>query len=101
MVYGLLPRLAGADMSIYPSFDSGYAMSKDDCVSVAVSCRQSWDHIPPTMPAVGGRMGPDRTAELATTLGRDVVFVLGSRIQQGPHRVVAAIEEFQRVLAES
>lgn len=101
VLYGLLPRLAGVDMSIYPSFDSGYVMSKEDCVSVAVSCRQSWGHILPTMPSVGGRMGSDRIAELAKSLGRDVVFVLGSRIQQDQRGVVPAIEEFQRVLAES
>ena len=101
VVYGLLPRLAGADMSISPSFDTGYVMSKDDCVSVAVGCRRSWDHIRPTMPSVGGRMGPDRIAELTQSLGRDVVFVLGSRIQQDQRGVVAAIQEFQRLLAES
>ena len=101
VVYGLLPRLAGADMTIYPSFDAGYLMSKDDCVAVAVSCRQSWDHLLPTMPAVGGRIGPDRIAELAAAIGQDVIFVLGSRIQQGHRGVVAAIEEFQRVLTQS
>jgi ribulose-bisphosphate carboxylase large chain len=101
VVYGLLPRLAGADMSIYPSFDTGYVMSKDDCVSVAVSCRQSWDHILPTMPSVGGRMGPDRIAELTQSLGREVIFVLGSRIQQDQRGVVAAIQEFQQVVVAS
>lgn len=101
VAYGLLTRLAGADMSIYPSFDTGYVMSKDDCISVAVNCRQSWNNILPTMPSVGGRMGPDRIAELAQSLGRDVVFVLGSRIQQDQRGVVAAIQEFQQVLAES
>src|SRR5262245_10662326 len=98
VVYGLLPRLAGADVTIYPSFEAGYLMSKNDCVSVAVSCRQSWDHLLPTMPSVGGRMGPGRIAELATSLGQDVVYVLGSRVQQDQRGVVAAIEEFQRVL---
>jgi len=101
VVYGLLPRLAGADMTIYPSFDAGYLMSKEDCVAVAVSCRQSWDHLLPTMPSVGGRIGPDRIAEFTTSLGQDVVFVLGSRIQQDQRGVATATEEFQRVLTQS
>jgi ribulose-bisphosphate carboxylase large chain len=101
VVYGLLPRLAGADMTIYPSFDAGYCMSKDDCASVAVTCQRSWDHLLPTMPALGGRMGLDRIAELTTSLGKDIVFVLGSRIQQDPRGVVAAIEDFQHVLKQS
>ena len=55
MAYALLPRLAGADMTIYPSFDAGYTMSKETA-SVAVDCRQPWAHIMPMMSAVGGRM---------------------------------------------
>jgi hypothetical protein len=37
-------------MTIYPSFDAGYTMAKDDCISVAVNCRQPWAHIIPMMP---------------------------------------------------
>jgi ribulose-bisphosphate carboxylase large chain len=101
VAYGLLPRLAGADMTIYPSFDAGYFMSKEDCVSVAASCRQPWGHLLPTMPSVGGRIGSDRIAGLVTALGREVVFVLGSRIQQDHRGVVAAVQEFQQMLGQS
>jgi len=101
VVYGLLPRLAGADLSIYPTFDAGYLMSKDDCVSVAISCRQPWGHLLPTMPSVGGRIGQDRIPETMTVLGRDIVLVLGSRIQQDPRGVVAAVAEFERVVRQS
>jgi ribulose-bisphosphate carboxylase large chain len=98
VAYGLLPRLTGADMVIYPGFDAGYLMSKDDCISVAACCRQPWGHLLPSMPSVGGRIGRDRISDLAAALGRDIVFVLGSRIQQDERGVVAAIEEFQREL---
>ena len=101
VAYALLPRLAGADMTVYPGFDAGYVMSKEDCVFVAMHCRQACEPLLPTMPAVGGRMGVDRIVELATALGPDVVFVLGSRIQQDRRGVSAAIEEFQRVLTQS
>ena len=100
VAYASLPRLAGADLTIYPSFDAGYLMSKDDCRSVAANCRQSWDHILPTMPAVGGRIGVDRIAELTASLGQDIVFVLGSRIQEDRRGVATAIEEFQRRVRE-
>ncbi|HMS82681.1 MAG TPA: RuBisCO large subunit C-terminal-like domain-containing protein [Nitrospira sp.] len=98
VAYGLLPRLAGADLSIYPTFGSDYPMSQDDCCSVADSCRQSWDHIKPMMPAVGGRVGPERISILGSPLGRDVVLVLGSRIQKHPGGVIAAIEECLRMV---
>jgi ribulose-bisphosphate carboxylase large chain len=100
VAYALLPRLAGADLTIYPGFDAGYAMSKEACVSVAVSCRQPWHHLLPTMPAVGGRMDVHRVGNLNAALGQDTVFVLGSRIQQHERGVVAAMEEFQRALSQ-
>lgn len=101
VAYGLLPRLAGADMTIYPWFDGGYLISKDDCVDVAASSRRPWDHLLPAMPAIGGRIGMGRIAEVTNTLGKDVVFVLGSRLQQDGRGVAAAIEEFQRELARA
>ena len=101
VAYALLPRLAGADMTVYPGFGGDYVMSKEDCASVAVHCRQAWGPILPAMPAVGGRIDVHRIAELTTTLSQDAVFVLGSRIQQDQRGVVAAVEEFQLVVAQS
>jgi ribulose-bisphosphate carboxylase large chain len=98
IVYGLLPRLVGSDLSIYPAFGSDYPMSQQDCLSVAEHCRRSWNHLRPMMPAVGGRIGPERLIELRSVLGGDTILVLGSRIQQFPGGVVAAMKEFHRVL---
>lgn len=100
VVYGLLPRLAGSDLSIYPAFGSDYPMSQQDCVSVAEHCRQSWGCLRSMMPAVGGRINLERLVELNSVLGTDMMFVLGSRIQQFPGGVVAAMKEFHRVLGE-
>lgn len=101
VAYALLPRLAGADMAIYPSFDAGYNMPRNACVSVAVNCRQAWDHVRPSMPAVGGRISVDRIGNVIGALGRDIILVLGSRIQENERGVVAALERFQRALARS
>ena len=100
VVYGLLPRLVGSDLSIYPAFGSDYPMSPQDCGAVAEHCRQSWGCLRSMMPAVGGRIGPERLVELGSALGRDIIVILGSRIQQFPGGVVAAMKEFHRVLGE-
>jgi ribulose-bisphosphate carboxylase large chain len=101
VVYGLLPRLVGSDLSIYPAFGSGYPMSQQECVSVADQCRQAWGSIKPIMPAVGGRIGIERIGELGSVLGRDAIFVLGSRMQQNPENIVAAMNALHRALTES
>ncbi len=100
IVYGLLPRLVGSDLSIYPAFGSDYPMSQSDCVLIAAHCRQSWGCLCSMMPAVGGRIGPERLVELGAALGRDMVFIVGSRVQQFPGGIVAAMKEFHRILAE-
>jgi ribulose-bisphosphate carboxylase large chain len=101
VVYGLLPRLVGSDLSIYPAFGSGYPMSQQECVSVADQCRQVWGAIKPIMPAIGGRIGIERIVELGSVLGRDAIFVLGSRMQQNPENIVAAMNALHRALTES
>jgi len=100
VVYGLLPRLAGSDLSIYPAFGSDYPMSQQDCILVSERSRQSWGCLRSMMPAVGGRINLERLVELNSVLGTDMMFVLGSRIQQFPGGVVAAMNEFHRVLGE-
>jgi ribulose-bisphosphate carboxylase large chain len=100
VVYGLLPRLVGSDVSIYPAFGSDYPMSQQDCCLVAEHGRQSWGCLRSMMPGVGGRIGLERLVELESVLGRDMMMILGSRIQQFPGGVVAAMTEFRRVLGE-
>lgn len=100
VLYGLLPRLAGADVTIYPAFGSDYSLSQQDCLSVAQRCRESWGSLNPAMPAVGGRIGPEQLLELRRVLGSDVAFVVGSRIQKDPEGIPAALRAFHRTMRE-
>jgi ribulose-bisphosphate carboxylase large chain len=93
-LYGQLPRLAGADVSIYPSYGTGYAMTKEDCSSIAAACRTPWLHIRPILPTAAGRIGFEQVAEVGLLYGPDVVFILGSRTQKDPQGLVAATKRF-------
>jgi ribulose-bisphosphate carboxylase large chain len=93
-LYGQLPRLAGADISIYPGYGTGYAMTQESCATVAAACRSPWRHIRPTAPTAAGRIGLEQVAELGSQYGRDVIFILGSRIQQDPDGITAATQRF-------
>ncbi|OQW37555.1 MAG: hypothetical protein A4E19_12810 [Nitrospira sp. SG-bin1] len=100
VVYGLLPRLVGSDLSIYPAFGSDYPMSQQACVLIAEHCRRTWGSLKPLMPAVGGRLGSGSLVELNSALGMDVMFIVGSRIQQSPDGVVAGMQELHRLLKD-
>ncbi|MDH4154616.1 MAG: RuBisCO large subunit C-terminal-like domain-containing protein [Nitrospira sp.] len=100
VVYGLLPRLVGGDLTIYPAFGSGYPMSQRDCLSVALRCRESWGTLRPTMPAVGGRIGAERLSELGSALGADLACIVGSRIQKDLDGIQAALTRLHRAIHE-
>ncbi|HMU53871.1 MAG TPA: RuBisCO large subunit C-terminal-like domain-containing protein [Nitrospira sp.] len=97
-LYGQLPRLAGADLSIYPGYRTGYAMTKDDCAVLARTCRTAWGRVRPMAPTAAGRIGASDIPEFTSFYGRDVVFILGSRIQKDPLGLVAATRHFVREL---
>ena len=71
-------------------------MTKEDCSTVASVCRSPWRHIQPIVPAAAGRIGFEQVAELAQFYGSDVVFILGSRIQQDSRDLPAATERFMK-----
>lgn len=95
-LYGQLPRLAGADISIYPSYGTGYAMTKESCSAIVTACRSPWQHVRPMVPTAAGRIGFEQVTELAPLYGRDVIFILGSRIQQDSAGITAATQRFMK-----
>lgn len=95
-LYGQLPRLAGADLSIYPRFGAGYGMSRPACRAVAQACLSSQGPLRPTAPTAAGRIGVKDVKGLARFYGRDVVFILGSRIQQDAAGVARATRQFMK-----
>jgi ribulose-bisphosphate carboxylase large chain len=50
----------------------------------------------PTAPTAAGRIGVEDVKGLARFYGRDVVFILGSRIQQDAAGVEAATQQFMK-----
>jgi ribulose-bisphosphate carboxylase large chain len=100
-LYGQLPRLAGADISIYPSYGTGFAMAKEDCSAVAAACRLPWNHLKAMLPTAAGRIGFEQVAEFGPFYGRDVVFILGSRIQQDSRGLIPATQRFVKEVERS
>lgn len=94
VLFGLLPRLAGADISIYPTFGLNYPISQEDCRDIAASCRRTLGPCPPIFPTAAGRMGTARIPDMISLYGPDVVFILGSEIRRNPLQIRAACQDF-------
>ncbi|MCC2642506.1 MAG: rlp [Nitrospira sp.] len=98
VLFGLLPRLAGADVSIYPTFGLNYPISQNDCRQIAESCRRPLGHCRPIFPTAAGRMAAHRIQELALFYGPDLVYILGSDLRRDPQSIRSACREFLRQL---
>lgn len=101
VLYGQLPRLIGADITIFPIYGLNFPLSRDECRRIADTCSMEWGSLAPTFPTAAGRMGEDRIAEMHETFGRELVFILGSQIRQDAAGIAEACKRFMTVLEQT
>lgn len=99
VLFGQLPRLAGADASIYPGFGLDFPISRRDCRAIAGVCREPWRHLRPIFPTAAGRMDVRRVREQCEVYGNDVLFILGSGIQRQAGGMIKACRRFMQEVA--
>ncbi len=99
MLFGLLPRLAGADVSIYPTFGLSYPLSQAGCREIADSCSRPIGTLAPVFPTAAGRMDVARVPAVAAIYGRELVYVLGSGIREDPRGIRPACQDFIRTVS--
>ena len=98
VLFGLLPRLAGADITIYPTYGLNYPISEEDCRQIAAACRRALGGCPPILPTAAGRMTASRIREMITLYGSDLVFILGSDLRREPTHIHSACLDFLRLV---
>ncbi|MEW6247126.1 MAG: RuBisCO large subunit C-terminal-like domain-containing protein [Nitrospirota bacterium] len=94
VLFGRLPRLAGADASIYPTFGLDFPITRDECRHIAAVTAVPWGRLKPIFPTAAGRMGFDRIKDMRDLYGDDVLFILGSSIQRDTDGLVKACRRF-------
>ncbi len=94
VLFGQLPRLVGADASIYPTFGLDFPIAREDCGRIAAATAAPWGPLKPIFPTAAGRMGFDRIKEMCDLYGNDVLFILGSHIQRDADGLVTACRRF-------
>lgn len=101
VLFGQLPRWAGADASLYPIYDAGFLLSREDCRDVVRAATQPWAACRPIFPTAAGRMGRARLHEMLDFHGPDFLFVLGSSIQAESAGLTAACRAFMSELCRA
>lgn len=76
-ILGQLPRLAGADITVFPNFGGRFSLSTDQCGQIARMCREEWGGLPPIFPAPAGGMKMEKIKQMLEFYGADTVFLMG------------------------
>lgn len=98
-LYASYARLAGADITIYPSFGGRYGFSKQMCLDVANACRANNGFFRPILPSPGGGMKLELAPLLYEMYGRDAVFLFGGGAMRYQDRIAEGIRELKAALA--
>lgn len=83
---GWLPRLMGADMSIFTSYGGRFTFSKEQCKAIHESVCAPLEGILAGCPSPGGGVTEARLPELLDLYGQDTMFLVGGDMfRRGPN----------------
>lgn len=83
VVYGLIMRLAGADLSVFPNYGGRFSFSPPECDAIAHALRSPLAALAPAFPAPGGGMTLSRVGEIVEFYGTDVTLLIGGDLHRG------------------
>ena len=85
VVFGQLPRLAGADATIFVNSGGRFPFSQQDCLGIVAGATSALGPYPPIFPVPAGGMTLDRLAEMHQVYGAQVIFLIaGGLYAYGP-----------------
>lgn len=83
LVIGLINRLAGADLAVFPNLGGRFSFSPAQCAEIRDDCAAPRGRIAPALPAPGGGMTVERVPELLEFYGHDVALLIGGALHRG------------------
>lgn len=99
LLFGTLPRLVGADVSIFPNHGGRFSFSPDACTAIADACRAELTGIAAAFPAPGGGMSLERVPEMLRFYGEDVCLLIGGSLYRGD--IPTQVQRLRTVIKES
>ncbi len=98
LVLGKLPRLAGADVVVYPSPYGTLQFSRSKQARLARALTDPFHAIRPTLPAPGGGLHPGMTRRLFDDLGSDFAIGAGGAVHGHPLGATAGARAFRQAI---
>ena len=100
MYFGKIQRLIGSDMSIFPNVGGRFQFTKEECASIADSCRSINTLGEPIFPSIGGGMSIKTANTMKTMYGNDAVYLLGGSLLRYGDRIGEGIKEIKAALSK-
>jgi ribulose-bisphosphate carboxylase large chain len=98
VLYGQLPRLAGADGTIFVNYGGRFSFSQDDCRGIVEAAGKGMDPLNPIFPIPSGGMNLARLPEMAAFYGHEAVYLIaGGLYAHGPD-LAESCREFREIV---
>ena len=76
-VLGQLPRICGADITVFPNYGGRFSLSQAQCRSIVDMCQEEIGNMPAIFPSPAGGMTFEKVAPMKEFYGNDVAFLMG------------------------
>lgn len=90
ILLGLVNRLAGADMVVFPNYGGRFGFSVEQCEQIRDECAAQRPGVRSALPTPGGGMTLERVPEILSLFGQEVVLLIGGALHRGDLRGNAA-----------
>jgi ribulose-bisphosphate carboxylase large chain len=96
MMYGIIQRLIGSDMSIFPNVGGRFNFNKEACASIASACISKNGPGIPIFPSIGGGMSIKTANDMRKMYGNDAVYLLGGSLLRYGDQIGKGIIEIKK-----
>jgi ribulose-bisphosphate carboxylase large chain len=100
LLYGLLFRLAGVDISVFPNTGGRFKFEEHDCKKIADELRKPLSNIKSAFPCPAGGMQYAHLNEMCRWYKQDSVFLLGGSLLEYSEEMSKSTQAFQAKISE-
>ncbi len=104
LLFGTIQRLAGADVSVFPSFGGRFAFTRGECRDIAAACLAPLGAMRRALPAPGGGLTAQTLRAATDTYGIEAAYLVGGELHRAgvagraQANLESNAEEFRRLI---
>ena len=99
-IFGQIPRLAGADASIFPNYGGRFSFTVQECVSIVDGTSAPMSHIRSILPVPSGGMSLERVPDMLEVYGRDIISLVGGGLHKYGPDLAKNCRHFRQLVAQ-